>query len=205
MFRRIGMEVGAHQRPGYVRAEQTLTRIDAHLKPAYDVAKIGRMAFGDAPISFFSTAVSGVLRATTAGSSNERVKDSVANAGLAADGIARGLFYSGGLLHGALATRMPWLVVARTPPAGFEKIASMLGKFSTVARVGLLGVGGALGALRAAQAIARHGGPEALLRTRDGRGGALQALGSALLIVKHPATYIAGAAVFGLAALNELT
>jgi hypothetical protein len=179
-------------------------RVRGHVKPAYDVAKLARIGLGEAPIGLASTAVSGMLRAATAGSTDERVAESVAHAGLAADGIARGLFYSGGLLHGALATRMPWLVVSRPPPAGLEKLASVLGSAGSVLRVGLLGIGGAMGALRAAQAIARHGGPEALLHTRDGRGGALQAIGSALLIVKHPATYLAGAAVFGLAAINEL-
>lgn len=182
-----------------------LNRIDGHLDPAYSVIKIGRMALGDAPISYASTAVSGVLRMATAGTKDERITASVSHAGLAADGIARGLFYSGGLLHGALATKMPWLVVSRTPPAGFEKAAAILGKVGNVARLGLLGVGGALGALRAAQAVAQHGTPEALIRTKDGRGGALQALGSVLLMVKHPATYLAGAAVFGLAALNEFS
>lgn len=199
------MEVGGTHSQRYANAATVLGRIDSHLDPAYDVIKIGRMALGDAPISWAATATSGLLKVATAGTTDERIPKMVSHAGLAADGLARGLFYAGGLLHGAVATKMPWLVVSRTPPAGFEKIAGVLGKVGTYARIGLLGIGGALGALKAAQAVAQHGTPEALVRTKDGRAGVLQAAGSVLLMVKHPATYLAGAAVFGLAALNELT
>lgn len=181
-----------------------LGQVQARMKPVYDVPRSGRVALGGAPIALVSSAVGALLRGATAGSSSLQVSNSVAHAGLAADGIARGLFYSSGLLHAVPAPRIPLLVVSRTPPAGFERFAGALGKTGSALRFGLLGIGGAMGALRAAQAVSQHGGGRALLETRDGRGGTLQAIGSMLLIVKHPATYLAGAAVFGLAAINEL-
>lgn len=185
------------------RIGSALTRVEARLDPAYDVMKLGRMALGDAPISFGATAVSGTLK-TALGTSDEKTKQAIGHAGLAADGLFRGLLYSGGLLHGVAARKMPWLVTSRAAPDGFAGIAANLSKVANVARIGLLGVGGALGALRAAKAVvAANGDAKALYMTRDGRGGALQAVGSALLMVKHPATYLAGAGVFIMAMVND--
>lgn len=185
------------------RIGSALNRVDARLDPAYQVMKIGRMALGDAPISFASTAVTGSLKMAL-GTSDEKRNQAIGHAGLAADGLFRGLLYSGGLLHGVAAKRMPWLVTSRAAPDGFAGIASGLSKMANVARIGLLGVGGVLGAVRAAQAVvAANGDAKALYMTRDGRGGTLQAVGSALLMVKHPATYLAGAGVFIMAMVND--
>lgn len=187
----------------YARAEHVLGRIDARLDPAYDVVKLGRMSLGEAPVSFASTAVGATLRVLAGPDVSARGSKAIGHAGLAADGIFRGLFYAGGLLHGAAAAKVPWLVVPRAAPAGFAGIAGALSKAATFGRLALLGIGGALGALRSANAIARAGTFDALLTTRDGRGGALQAVGSVLLMVKHPLTMLAGAGVFGLAIANE--
>lgn len=184
-------------------ASSALQRIDARLDPAYDIMKIGRMALGDAPISFASTAVSATLKMAL-GTSDAKTSQAIGHAGLAADGLFRGLLYSGGLLHGVAAKKMSWLVTSRAAPDGFAGIASGLSKMANVARIGLLGIGGVLGALRAANAVtAANGDAKALYMTRDGRGGALQAVGSALLMVKHPATYLAGAGVFIMAMVND--
>lgn len=183
-----------------------LGRVEKRLKPAYDVMKITNVALGAAPISFASTAVSGLLRVAIPNhSGNKSVEKSISHAGLAADGIARGLFYSGGLLHGAVAPRLPWLVTSRGAPPGLVGFASGLGKVTHYARIGLLGIGGVAGAARAAKAVADAGDARALVETKDGRAGVLQAAGSALLIVKHPATYLLGAGVFAAAIANEFT
>ena len=187
----------------YARAEQALGRIEGRLDPAYDVVKLGRMSLGDAPVSFASTAVGATLRLLAGPDVSERGSKAIGHAGLAADGLFRGLLYTGGLLHGAAAAKVPWLVVPRAAPAGFAGIAGTLSKVATFGRLALLGIGGALGALRSANAIAKAGSFDALLNTRDGRGGALQAVGSVLLMVKHPLTMLAGAGVFGLAIANE--
>jgi hypothetical protein len=198
------MHVGAPHSAGLERFGAVLGAVEARLDPAYDVMKIGRIALGDAPISFGSTAVTGALRAVL-GTSSDRVDQAVGHAGLAADGLFRGLLYSGGLLHGVAARTVPWLVTSRAAPSGFAGIMSSLSKVANVARLGLLGIGGALGALRAAKAVvAANGDARALYMTRDGRGGALQAAGSALLMVKHPITYLAGAGVFAMALVNDL-
>lgn len=166
--------------------------------------KLGRLALGDAPISFGATAFSGVLKVAT-GPTDPRTSQAIGHAGLAADGLMRGLFYAGGLLHGAAAKSVPWLVKSRPAPAGFAGIASGLAKVANVARLGLLGIGGVLGALRAARAVTQAGGDfKALLTTQDGRGGTLQALGSAMLMIKHPITYLAGAGIYGAALINDL-
>ncbi len=197
------MEVIGGNTVGLDRVGSALGRIESHLDPAYDVMKIGRVALGDAPISFASAAVSGSLKAAF-GTSSDKTSQAIGHAGLAADGLFRGLLYSGGLLHGAAARKMPWLVTSRAAPDGFAGIASSLSKVANVARLGLLGIGGALGALRAAKAVvAANGDAKALYMTRDGRGGTLQAVGSALLMVKHPATYLAGASVFVMAMVND--
>jgi hypothetical protein len=65
-------------------------------------------------------------------------------------------------------------------------------------------VGGALGVLRAAKAVQGGGSMGAIVTTQDGRSGALQALGSALMLAKHPVTLVAGAGVFGAAMVNDL-
>jgi hypothetical protein len=200
------VEVGAASNAvGIDRAAAALTAVEDRLDPAYDVMKVGRLALGDAPISFGSLAVTGSLRAAL-GTSDPRVNSAIGNAGLAADGIFRGLLYSGGLLHGAAATKLPWLVTSRAAPEGFAGIAAGLTKVASVARLGLLGLSGTLGALRAARAVVdAQGDASALHATRDGRGGVLQAVGSALLMVKHPATYLAGATVFAMAIANDFT
>lgn len=189
-----------------VRLDQmarALDRADAHLDPAYQMMKLGRMALGDAPISFGSTAIGHGLKLGF-GPAADAHKQALGHASLAADGVLRGLFYTGGILHGAAARKVPWLVVPRTPPAGFAGIASRLSKVAHGARLGLLGISGVLGAIRAAKAVvAAQGDPRALLATRDGRGGALQAVGSALLMVKHPATYLAGGGLFLAAMVND--
>lgn len=180
-----------------------MDRIESHLDPAYGVMKVGRIALGDAPISLGTMAFSGGLKMAL-GTSASKHSQVLGHAGLAADGLFRGLLYSGGLLHGIAAKRMPWLVTARAAPDGLSSIASGLSKVANVARLGLLGVGGVLGAIRAAKAVvAANGDAKALYMTRDGRGGALQAVGSALLMVKHPATYLAGAGVFVMAMVND--
>lgn len=197
------MEVIGGNTVGLDRVGSALGRIESHLDPAYDVMKLGRMALGDAPISFAATAVSGTLKMAV-GTSDARTSQALGHAGLAADGLARGLLYTGGLLHGAAARKMPWLVTSRAAPDGFAGIASGLSKVANVARLGLLGIGGVLGALRAAKAVvAAQGDAKALYMTRDGRGGTLQAVGSALLMVKHPATYLAGTGVFIMAMVND--
>jgi hypothetical protein len=200
------MEVGGPQLQQFAQAERTLGMVDARLDPAYDVLRIGRVALGDAPISFASTAVGGVLRAGAGRAPDPRVNSAIGHAGLMADGLARGLLYSGGLLHGAAAAKLPWLVTSRVAPDGLAGIAASLSRIADAARLGLLGIGGTLGALRAARAVLDAGGDgSALYATRDGRGGVLQAVGSALLMVKHPATYLAGAAVFAMAIANDFS
>lgn len=185
------------------RIGRALDRVDARLDPAYQVLKVGRIALGDAPISLGTMAVSGSLKMAL-GTSDAKTSQAIGHAGLAADGLFRGLLYSGGLLHGVAAKKMPWLVSARAAPDGLAGIASGLSKMANVARLGLLGIGGVLGAVRAAQAVvAANGDAKALYMTRDGRGGTLQAVGSALLMVKHPATYLAGAGVFIMAMVND--
>jgi hypothetical protein len=200
------VEVGAASNAvGIDRATAALTAVEDRLDPAYDVMKVGRLALGDAPISFGSLAVTGSLRAAL-GTSDPQVNSAIGNAGLAADGLFRGLLYSGGLLHGAAAAKVPWLVTSRAAPDGFAGIAARLTKVASAARLGLLGISGALGALRAARAVVdAHGDARALYAARDGRGGVLQAVGSALLMVKHPATYLAGATVFAMAIANDFT
>ncbi len=198
------MEVIGGNTVGLDRVGSALGRIESHLDPAYDVMKISRVALGDAPINFASTALSGTLKMAF-GTSDAKTNQAIGHAGLAADGLFRGLLYSGGILHGVAARKMPWLVLDRTPPAGYGRIASGLDSISKGARLGLLGIGGALGAIRAAKAVvAADGDARALYMTRDGRGGTLQALGSALLMVKHPATYLAGAGVYAAALVNDL-
>lgn len=177
--------------------------MEARLDPAYDVLKLGRMALGDAPISFASTAVGGTLKVMAGPNASAPINASIAHASLAADGLFRGLLYTGGLMHAVAAKHVPWLVVPRAAPAGFAGIAKGLSKIASGARIGLLGIGGVLGALRAAQAVAKAGNMSALVNTKDGRGGLAQAVGSALLMVRHPATYLLGAGVFGFAMLNE--
>jgi hypothetical protein len=185
------------------RIGSALERVDARLDPAYQVMKIGNVALGAAPISFGSTVVSNGLKMAL-GTSNSKTNQAIGHAGLAADGLFRGLLYSGGLLHGVAAKKMPWLVSSRVAPDGLAGVASWLSKVGNMARLGLLGIGGVLGALRAAKAVvAANGDAKALYMTRDGRGGALQAVGSALLMVKHPATYLAGAGVFIMAMVND--
>lgn len=187
------------------RVSGTLDAVERRLDPAYDVAKVARIALGDAPISLGTMAVTGSMRMAMP-KPTEQQASAISHAGLAADGLFRGLFYSGGLLHGAAAAKVPWLVTSRVAPDGFAGIAAGLSKFANVARIGLLGLGGTLGALRAARAVLDAGGDaRALLDTRDGRGGVLQAIGSALLIVRHPVTYLAGAAVFAAAIANDFT
>lgn len=182
-----------------------LGAVERRLDPAYDVAKVARIALGDAPISLGTMAVTGSLRLAMP-KPDARQSSAISHASLAADGLLRGLFYSGGLLHGAAAAKVPWLVTSKAAPDGFAGIAAGLSKFANAARIGLLGIGGTLGALRAARAVLDAGGDtRALLDTRDGRGGMLQAVGSALLIVKHPVTYLAGAAVFAAAIANDFT
>ncbi len=188
---------------GLDRASDALQRVDARLNPAYQAIKIGNVALGSAPISFGSTVVTSGLKMAL-GTSNSKTNQAIGHAGLAADGLFRGLLYSGGLLHGVAAKRLPWLVTSRAAPDGFAGVASGLSKVGNMARLGLLGIGGVLGALRAAKAVvAAQGDARALYMTRDGRGGALQAVGSALLMVKHPATYLAGAGVFVMAMVND--
>ena len=196
--------VGGAQAASLERMSGALDRIDQRLDPAYQVMKFGRVALGEAPITFASSAVSGSLKMAL-GTSNEKANQAIGHAGLAADGLFRGLLYSGGLLHGVAAKKVPWLVVDRATPKGFSGIAAGLSKAANFARLGLLGIGGALGALRAAKAVvAANGDAKALFMTRDGRGGTLQAVGSALLMVKHPITYLAGSAVFLGALVNDL-
>ncbi|MCW2920927.1 MAG: hypothetical protein JWL76_801 [Thermoleophilia bacterium] len=198
------MEVIGGNTVGLDRVGRTLGHIESHLDPAYDVMRISRVALGDAPINFASTAVTGSLRMAL-GSSDAKTNQAIGHAGLAADGLFRGLLYSGGILHGTAARKLPWLVLDRTPPAGFGRVASSLDTLSRGARLGLLGIGGTLGAVRAAKAVVAGGGDaRALYMTRDGRGGTLQAVGSALLMVKHPVTYLAGAGVYAAALVNDL-
>lgn len=204
------MEVGATSTPVLTpaRIEQVsgaLGAVERRLDPAYEVAKVARIALGDAPISLGTMAVTGALGMAMPKPAPQQAS-AISHAGLAADGLLRGLFYSGGLLHGAAAAKLPWLVTSKVAPDGFAGIAAGLSKFASVARIGLLGIGGTLGALRAARAVLDAGGDtRALLDTRDGRGGMLQAVGSALLIVKHPVTYLAGAAMFAAAIVNDFT
>ena len=197
------MEVIGASTVGLDRVGSALGRIESHLDPAYDVMKVGRIALGDAPISLGTMAVTGSLKMAL-GTSNSKTNQAIGHAGLAADGLFRGLLYTGGLLHGVAAKKLPWLVVDRAAPKGFGGIATGLNSVANVARLGLLGIGGVLGALRAAKAVvAANGDAKALYMTRDGRGGALQAIGSALLMVKHPATYLAGGGVFVAAMVND--
>lgn len=186
------------------RAAATLNHVDARTSAINDVVKIGRTVLGEAPIIWGATAVTGTLKAAL-GASNSKTAQVIDHAGLAADGLFRGLLYSGGLLHGAATRKVPWLVTSRAAPKGLAGVASGLSKIANVARLGLLGVGGALGALRGARAVvAADGDVRALWMTRDGRGGTLQAVGSALLMIKHPATYLAGAGVFIAALINDV-
>lgn len=188
------------------RAGDAIGRVERRLDPAYDVMKVARVALGDAPISLGTLAVTGSLRVGLPNPSDPRQASAISHAGLAADGLLRGLLYTGGLLHGAAAARVPWLVTAKAAPAGLAHVVARISTAAQFARIGLLGLGGTLGALRAARAVVEAGGDaRALLDTRDGRAGVLQAVGSALLIAKHPVTYLAGAAVFAAAIVNDFT
>lgn len=205
------MEVAAAPAPvpataPYHRVDAALGAVERRLDPAYDVMKVARVALGDAPISLGTLAVTGSLRVGLPDPTDPRQASAISHAGLAADGLLRGLLYSGGLLHGAAAAKVPWLVTAKAAPGGLAGVAAGISRAASVARIGLLGIGGTLGAIRAARAVIDAGGDaRALLDTREGRGGALQAVGSALLIARHPVTYLAGAAVFAAAIANDFT
>lgn len=199
------MEVRAAQSTAYMQqAEQMLKTAETQLKPAYKVAKIGRLVLGDAPISFGSTITTTVLKKLP-GSSEPRLNSAIGHTGLAVDGVLRGTLYSGGILHNAAAKSASWLVSARAAPTGFSGFASLLGRVAKAARFGVLSIGGVLGAIKAARAVTDNNGDlNALYKTHDGRAGVLQAAGSVLLLVNRPAAYFMGAVIFAGAALNDL-
>lgn len=182
-----------------VRAQAKLHHFDERAYPAYEALKAGKVVLGGAPITLGVSLTTHGLKAAL----DPRQSTAIHHAGWAADGLIHGLLYKGGLLHDAAASKAPWLVKSRAAPASLGRVAGTVARVTHYGRLGLLGVGGTMGALRAANAVA-HGGGNALLETRDGRGGALQAIGSALLMVRHPAAYLAGAAAFGMAFANDL-
>lgn len=187
------------------RAAVVLEHVDARLDPAYQAMKAGRIALGDAPISLGTMAINGGLKAALGPAAVKQHPEAFAHAGLAADGLLRGLLYPGGVAHNAAKRAVPWLVSSKSAPGKLAGVASRLGKVANYARLTMLGISGALGAIRAAKAVvAASGDARALLTTRDGRGGALQAVGSALLMIKHPVTYFAGAGVFLAAIVNDV-
>ncbi len=194
------MEVGAAAPTSApARFAAALHDADARIYPMYEAAKAGKVALGGAPITLGISLTTHGLKALM----DPKQSTAIHHAGWAADGLIHGLLYKGGLLHAKAAARAPWLVNSRAAPAGLGSVAGGLARAAHYARFGMLAIGGAMGAARAASAVV-DGGGRALLDTRDGRGGALQAVGSALLMVRHPVAYLAGAAAFGLAFVNDL-
>lgn len=156
-----------------------------------------------APIALASSIVAGAIKVAGPAAS-ERSATAITQGGFAIDGLTRGLVGSGGPLHAAAARNAPWLVKSRPVPAGAERLYAGLGRVASVARIGLFGVTGTLGAVRAAKAVNEAGSMRALVFDRDGRGGALQAVGSAMLAIKHPVTAVVGGAAFAALVVNDL-
>ena len=75
------------------------------------------------------------------------------------------------------------------------RTAGFLSKALPVVTIGASALAGAR--------IIDESGPEALLRTKDGRGAVLGAIGGALMLVPHPATQLAAAGVLGTMAANQ--
>lgn len=184
------------------RAAQRLTSVEDALSHAYSITKISRVALGEAPISLGTSVIGSALK-LFANEDEPKVGAAIAEAGLVADGLLRGLFYKGGLLHARAANVAPWLVTSRAAPAGLGAVAGVLKTAATIGRTGLLGIGGVLGAMRAAHAVSRDGW-SGLYSSWDGRSGALQAVGSMLLVIPHPVAQLGGAAVFAAELVNDL-
>ncbi len=195
----VGASAGAAAHPG---AYGTLTNVEHSLHDAHGLAGFGQVALGRAPLGLAAPIVSGTMKAAL-GTADSEAQRAIGHAGLATDGLVKGLVGHHGLMRHEAERRLPFLVTDRAVSGRFATAAKVLGRVGTGLHVGVLGVGGALGVIRAAKAV-QGGGAGALLTTQDGRSGALQAIGSALMLVHHPATMLAGAGVFGAAMVNDL-
>jgi hypothetical protein len=170
---------------------------------AYSASKLAAVLAGAPPVMLAGSAVAAGIKLAVPTKTDE-AKSAVVHAGLAADGIVRGLVGAGGALNGAVMRTAPWLVAGPAPTGALGSIGGVLAGAAKVLRVGVVGITGVLGAARAAEAVQTAGSMEALVNTRDGRGGALQAAGAALLLMKHPTALIAGSGLLLLGIANDV-
>lgn len=178
--------------------ENGLDKVEHVLEGVFNTATILGVATGlVAPLELAPIAAQKLLGKTMKGESSEAVAHQAA---LGVHGVLAGLVGHGGLFERAAALRVPALV---TPSRATS--SPLLGKLlhgRHSLHSAAHAVFGVIGAVQAVRAIQEHG-PAALIRTKRGRGGALQAIGGALSLMHHPAAQLGSAAAMGAALLNE--
>lgn len=142
------------------------------------------------------------------------------HAGMAAEGVVGAMFghaAHGAAAHGATAAAGAGAGTAATAGAATHGATTAAGAAAkggglkaglrtaahTMGKV-VPGIVTVVGGFQVAQAIKTHGTTDAVLGTQDGRNGAMNTVGGALLLVPHPVTKLAGAGVMVAALGNDL-
>lgn len=132
----------------------------------------------------------------TAGSSALHVATSIPQA--LPSSVHVGAATSAHLAEGLAAVEKPTRAVAKAIPRSslLTRTAGFLSRALPVVTIGA-------GLLAGARLVDQQG-PEALVRSKDGRGAVLSTVGGALLLVPHPATQLAAAGMLAGVAINQV-
>lgn len=190
--------------PPIALAATVLQRSEALLEPLNDILSPGEVFLGiDAPLEAMPSLFKNAVRLAGPKMADkeqfqfhDRIKHST-------EGMLKGLFAEKGFLHAQAKRVAPGIVTAPAPRVG----ANFATAFSRVAKVvdvvlGVVFVGN--GTITAIEGVYEAGNIGGLVTNRKARGGALQAIGGALLLIEHPATLLASGLVLGMSAANDL-